>query len=750
MQRLTHALLLITAVVLTPSGITLAQAWRQPPHLGYVYPAGGRAGQTVTITLGGQYLSRASDLHVVGDGVTATLGEYERPLNQKEIQTLRDKLEEIRKAFNDARKEKPSLTREDFVAMAEQAGVTRRQIEQMEEMRKQRSDPRVQVNMQLAEKVTVELQLAADAAPGRREIRLRTPLGLSNPVWFDVAGFSEMTESEPNNAEPNPVVAADGEPVVLNGQIMPGDVDQFAMDLKAGEAFVAACQARDLMPYLADAVPGWFQPTLALLDDQGAQVAFVDDFRGHPDPVLVYRPMRSGRHTLRIQDAIYRGREDFVYRLTVGRLPLVVGVFPPGGTRDREVPVTLEGWNLSSTKATLGPFMRSGVAIAYPIGAERWTRPVPFAVASLPTKMEKEPNDHPHQSMAVQPQLAIHGRMDRPGDQDQFTFRGKARQKIVAEVTARRVGSPLDGMLTLFGPDGKIVAGNDDHEDPAMGLMTHHADPYLMVTLPADGVYRLLLSDAQRQGGDAFSYQLRISDPQPGFELRITPATVNGDRNAHVPIVVQAIPRDGFDGPIHLALKDPPPGFGLSGVTLPAGQNSIRLTLQLAAKPHEPISALVMQGFAEVNGTELLREATPAEDMMQAFFYRHLVPTQSWLVCTSTRTAPTVSINSALPIDLHPGGITPIELKTIKSVTDRTTFELSDPPKGVTLAQITEGKDGPVLHLAVAADIDLKVGNLIVEALAKPAADGKPTARRVIGHLPAIPFNVTHQPTAQR
>ena len=38
---------------------------------------------------------------------------------------------------------------------------------------------------------------------------------------------------------------------------------------------------------------------------------------------------------IEINDAIYRGREDFVYRITIGELPFVTSIFPLGGPAGR-------------------------------------------------------------------------------------------------------------------------------------------------------------------------------------------------------------------------------------------------------------------------------------------------------------------------------------------------------------------------------------------------------------------------------
>ena len=47
-----------------------------------------------------------------------------------------------------------------------------------------------------------------------------------------------------------------------------------------------------------------------------------------------------------IRDSIYRGREDFVYRVTLGELPFVTSIFPLGGPAGTQTTVELTGWNL--------------------------------------------------------------------------------------------------------------------------------------------------------------------------------------------------------------------------------------------------------------------------------------------------------------------------------------------------------------------------------------------------------------------
>jgi hypothetical protein len=72
---------------------TSALAQPSSPHIGYVYPAGGRQGAVFQVAVGGQYLNNATNAFISGTGVQATVVDYSRPLTQKEFNDLREKLQ---------------------------------------------------------------------------------------------------------------------------------------------------------------------------------------------------------------------------------------------------------------------------------------------------------------------------------------------------------------------------------------------------------------------------------------------------------------------------------------------------------------------------------------------------------------------------------------------------------------------------------------------------------------------------------
>ena len=290
---------------------------------------------------------------------------------------------------------------------------------------------------------------------------------------------------------------------------------------------VVVAAARELIPYLADAVPGWFQAALALYDAKGHELEHADHYLFHPDPVLHYEIPKDGEYVVEIRDSIYRGREDFVYRITLGELPYVTSIFPLGGPAGAQTTVELKGWNLPVTTLTLTN-TEPGI---YPLSVrkeDRLSNHVPFAVDTLPECLEQEPNNSMAAAQPVTLPIIVNGRIDQPGDWDVFRFEGRAGDTIVAEVYARRLDSPLDSVLKLTDASGKQLAFNDDHEDKGAGLDTHYADSYLTATLPADGAFYIHLGDAQHQGGP--EYGLPLAHQPAATRFRVARRAVQPQR----------------------------------------------------------------------------------------------------------------------------------------------------------------------------------------------------------------------------
>ena len=190
--------------------------------------------------------------------------------------------------------------------------------------------------------------------------------------------------------------------------------------------------------------------------------------------------------------------------------------------------------------------------------------------------------------------MTINGRIDHPGDQDVFLIRQGGR--LVAEIHARRLGSPLDSVLMLTDAEGNEVAFNDDFEDASQSMLTHHADSYLTASLPARVDHYLYVGDAQGGGGDEFSYRLRLRAPDLDYELRVVPSSIIARPGQVVPITVFALRSDGFDQDIELSLVDAAPGFRIDGGIVPGSADSVRMTLTVPEAATEQPIALEMEG----------------------------------------------------------------------------------------------------------------------------------------------------------
>lgn len=493
------------------------------------------------------------------------------------------------------------------------------------------------------ELVFAEVTVAPDAKPGRREIRVITKRGISNALPFFVGQVPEVARKSMKTCK-KPVLGKEyltqskmpidevemriEVPCTMNGQLAAGELNRYRFPASKGQRLVISAQARQLIPYVADGVPGWFQAVLRLHDANGKEMAYNDDFRFHPDPVLYFEVPEDGDYVLTINEALFRGRESFTYRITIGELPFVTSIFPLGGRAGQPVKIEMNGWNLEKT--TLAPpppkDAKPGHHLIAATNGTLVSNYLPFALDTLPECLDQEPNDQPAKAQKVSLPIIINGRADRPGDWDVFEVAGKAGETIVVEVHARRLGSPFDSFVKVTGADGKIIALNDDHYDAASGLNTDHADSYLMVKLPADGKYFIHLGDTRRHAGKEYAYRLRISQPRPDFALRLIPSRLVIRSKSAASVTVFAIRKDGFTGPIKLSFKDLPKGLESSAATLAANKEMAKLTVKTSLAEMEKPVNLTVVGSMKVGDREVVHEAVPAEDRMQAFLWRHLLP----------------------------------------------------------------------------------------------------------------------------
>ena len=561
-----------------------AAAWAQgaDPYVGYIYPCGIQAGTTNRLIVGGQGLRRggAGGVVVSGKGVEVLSTEVVprfQTVSGPQFRYLAKWLDGIARGDR-AAPPLPTSPRahvdewrsnrwwqvlgeldEQKISMVERALYVKRNS--------------LQSSPSLNQRMLVTVAVAPDATPGPREFRVFAPNGMSAPRPFFVTAAPHMAEplyAPPHRRRP-PAPAVTNLPCVLDGQIMPGETDVWTLHLQKGRTVTLRTVARELQPYIGDAVPGFFNPSLRIVDASGAEVAFADDNFYHPDTVLVFTPPADGDYRLEIHDVLYRGRADFVYAISV----------------------------------------EEGAHPVDPRCVSLWPNPVPQTPPGVSY-------------------TAFTGVVARAGTACEHVFEVKDPGEYAFDLLARRVGSPLDARLTVLGPaGGKPVAVFTDTTNLVFrgSLIQGECDPVGTCRLAA-GKYRLRVEDEAGKGGPAWSYVLRVHRPAPAFEVWTAKSSFAfRARGRSAPMKVFVLRSGGFDGPVNL---DETSDFCFEPSVIPAGTNMVKVALVSKRRVPQPVQEMQFSASAQINGRTQTVRIQPADEYNQAFAWDHLLPSHAF------------------------------------------------------------------------------------------------------------------------
>ncbi len=126
-----------------------------------------------------------------------------------------------------------------------------------------------------------------------------------------------------------------------------------------------------------------------------------------------------------------------------------------------------------------------------------------FVVGNLREVMEEEESEESETPNWLNLPVTVSGKIASIDDEDSFTFSLKKDARLICDVTAQRMGSPLDSYLVLRDADGTEVANS--------GLGSGF-DSLLDYTAPEAGKYTLHLRDIRYKGGKGYSYRLNIGE----------------------------------------------------------------------------------------------------------------------------------------------------------------------------------------------------------------------------------------------
>ena len=461
--------------------------------------------------------------------------------------------------------------------------------------------------------VKVVFLIAADCRLGEHALRIRTASGISALRLFYVGPFPSVEEKEPNNE------AAKAQPVALNstvqGTIGSEDVDVFSVEVKKDQRLSVEIEGARLGRTL-------FDPTVTVLSADGRVLAASDDtpLLGHDGFVSLLAPA-NGKYLIQVRDMTYAGTGHF-YRLHLGTFPRPAAVFPLGGqpgetleakflgdpTGDFTQPITLPTEKSRSARFGL-------VADHHGLApSPNWLRISPLANAPSIT-----PGNTLGKATALNTTapLAFNGVLTTKGNAAFFRFTAKKDQNLDFQVYARRLGSPLDSVLTVFDAKGKSLGNNDD----AAG----NPDSAVRVKIPEDGDYTVKIADQLARGGPRFTYRVEIAEVAPTLTLSI-PDTARYDNETRKSIVVPRgnrfavllnLNRDTFNGDLAVTFDGLPAGITALADTVPGSLSAVPVVFDATADA--PIAGTLLTPAAQAVDAS----ATKGKDVVSRF--RHTV-----------------------------------------------------------------------------------------------------------------------------
>lgn len=562
------------ATAVTACMCVVSAAHAASPHIGYIYPSGIQAGATNRVIVGGQFMWGVREAMLSGPGGVRVTEVEAVPGFPNPTGDQRRYLVKWLAQIAEGNREQPPLpvNNEHFNEWRSNrwwsvlGTLDAQKISIVEDSLFTPRNP-LQMSPSIGQKMLVTIVADRDAKPGVREFRLIGPGGVSEPKPF-------LVTTAPHQAEPlyRPPMrrlkeppAVERIPSVLDGQIRPGSTDVWRLPgLKKGRVLTFRARAREFQPYIGDAVPGFFNPEIRIVNAAGREVAFASDYFYHPDPVLTFTVPEDGNYRLEIHDTLYRGRADFVYSVHISEGPAKPNV----------------------RSLSLAPLPRHAVP--------------PSSVVTQFTGVVKAPGKVCRHKFSV-------------GKEGRYVF----------DLLARRVGSPLDARVCVVDEAGKTVARFSDVTNTVhVGTVIQaECDPIGTVKL-APGKYVAKVMDESRKGGGAYFYTLRIHRPAPRFEVwaNCSGFALRPRGRANMP--VEIVRRDGFDGEIRIEEND---FLRFKPNVIPAGSNSVVVAAfskrRTACNPTN-----IVIWASSVQNPKLRTTVSPANKYNQAFAWDHYVP----------------------------------------------------------------------------------------------------------------------------
>jgi hypothetical protein len=418
-------------------------------------------------------------------------------------------------------------------------------------------------------KVKLKVTVAAGAEVGRRDYRLTTARGVYVGV-LDIGALPEIQEKENNDdwRKPQPIEF----PVLVNGNISNEDWDHFRFHASAGQLLVFDVSATRHGSRL--------DADIAILDERGNELAWVDDTTIFGDPHLEFTFEKAGEYIVRVGSLNGGGN----YRLSAGELPYARRTYPAGLQAGTPTVLTFTGTLLDRVdEIWIGDRVAKGKIVSKSAGEIRARFSVPRSTApgrylahlsshgrevALPTELRvsalpeitvRRPALDWKSAQAVPSSVVLNGVIEQPKSSHYFRFDAAAGDTFLFRAESMKLGYHLDPTITVLDKDGQKVSfaddpGVDDRSDE------YQLDPDLSLRCDKPGPYYVAIRDGMYRGGDQLLYRLTVRKQAPDFLLEVRESLKSFYVGQQDTLQVRVRRRSGWDAPVEIWAEGLPRG----------------------------------------------------------------------------------------------------------------------------------------------------------------------------------------------
>jgi hypothetical protein len=228
--------------------------------------------------------------------------------------------------------------------------------------------------------------------------------------------------------------------------------------------------------------------------------------------------------------------------------------------------------------------------------------------------------------------LHFSGIVSKPGTVCRREFEVAKAGCRVLEVAARGKGSPLDAVLTLRKASGsdELARWDDVTNKVFVGTIPQaESDPAGIYHFDEPGRYVAEISDRTGHGGDDYFWNLEIRPPKPDFAVYSARSTLPLCRGRPLKVDFVIVRKDGFDGTVTLEF---PKDVKARGHIATAGVDRVSAMITYVGKRRMELQAVKIVARAKINGWMMRRDVVPCNEYEQAFAWKHLVPSKSFIM----------------------------------------------------------------------------------------------------------------------